>query len=50
MLSSWYFSHLLHQTAFGQARREIPYVDLNAGEICALSLLIAAAGYSGLLY
>ena len=50
MLGSWYFSHLLHQTAFGRARPNIPYVDLNTREICALSLLIAAASYSGLLY
>ncbi len=47
---SWYFSHLLHQTAFGRARPDIPYTDLTAGEISALTLLIAAAGYSGLLY
>lgn len=50
MLGSWYFSHLLHQTAFGRARPNIPYVDLNPGEICALSLLIVAASYSGLFY
>ena len=50
MLGSWYFSHLLHQTAFGKARPDIPYRDLNAGEISALVLLIAAASYSGLLY
>jgi len=50
MLGSWYFSHLLHQTAFGRARPDIPYVDLNAAEICALSLLIAAASYNGLFY
>ncbi len=50
MLGSWYFSHLLHQTAFGKARPDIPYTDLDAGEISALALLIAAAGYSGLLY
>ena len=50
MLGSWYFSHLLHQTAFGRARPDIPYVDLNPGEICALSLLIVAASYSGLFY
>ena len=50
MLGSWYFSHLLHQTAFGRARPDIPYVDLNFGEICALSLLIAGASYSGLLF
>ena len=50
MFGSWYFSHLLHKTAFGKARPNIPYVDLNPGEICVLSLLIAAASYSGLLY
>ena len=50
MLGSWYFLHLLHQTAFGRARQEIPYVDLKPGEICALSLLIVAASYSGLFY
>ncbi len=47
---SWYFSHLLHQTAFGRARPDIPYTDLTGSEIGALALLIAAAGYSGLLY
>lgn len=50
MLGSWYFSHLLHQTAFGRARPDIPYVDLNAREICALSVLITAASYSGMFY
>ena len=50
MLGSWYFSHLLHQTAFGKTRPDIPYTDLDAGEISALTLLIAAASYSGLLY
>ena len=50
MLGSWYFSHLLHQTAFGRARPDIPYKDLTAVETCALSLLIATASYSGLFY
>ena len=50
MLGSWYFSHVLHQTAFGKARPDIPYRDLNAGEISALVLLIAAASYNGLFY
>ena len=50
MLGSWYFSHLMHQTAFGRARPNIPYTDLTAGEISALTLLIAAAGYNGLFY
>jgi len=50
ILGSWYFSHVLHQTAFGKARPDIPYRDLNTGEISALVLLIAAASYSGLFY
>ena len=50
MMGSWYFSHLLHQTAFGRARSNIPYMDLNPREISALALLIAAASYSGLMY
>ena len=50
MLGSWYFSHVLHQTAFGKARPNIPYRDLKAGEISALVLLIAAASYNGLFY
>ncbi len=50
IFGSWYFSHLLHQTAFGGPRPDIPYTDLTAREIGALTLLIAAAGYSGLFY
>lgn len=50
MLGSWYFAHLLHQTAFGKPRPDIPYSDLKTAEICALGLLIAAALYSGLFY
>ncbi|GJL52380.1 MAG: hypothetical protein NPIRA01_36070 [Nitrospirales bacterium] len=50
MLGSWYFSHLMHQTAFGKARPDIPYTDLTTGEISALSLLIAAAGFTGLFF
>ena len=48
IFGSWYFSHLMHQTAFGRARPDIPYTDLTTGEISALTLLIAAASYSGL--
>ena len=48
IFGSWYFSHLMHQTAFGRARRDIPYTDLTTGEISALTLLIAAASFSGL--
>ncbi|MDH3834777.1 MAG: hypothetical protein OES34_11570 [Nitrosopumilus sp.] len=50
MLGSWYFAHLLHQTAFGKARPDIPYSDLKTAEICSLALLIVAASYSGLFY
>ncbi|MCA9471789.1 MAG: hypothetical protein MRJ96_04255 [Nitrospirales bacterium] len=50
MLGSWYFSRILHQTAFGKARPNIPYVDLKPAEICSLALLIAGASYSGLFY
>lgn len=50
MFGSWYFAHILHQTAFGKARSDIPYRDLKPAEICALSLLIGAASYSGLFY
>jgi hypothetical protein len=50
MMGSWYFAHLLHQTAFGKARPDIPYTDLKTAEICSLTLLIAAASYSGIFY
>ena len=50
IFGSWYFSHLMHQTAFGKARPNIPYTDLTPGEISALTLLIAAASYNGLFY
>jgi len=47
---SWYYAHLLHQTAFGKARSDIYYADLKTAETCALTLLIAGASYSGFLY
>lgn len=50
MFGNWYFSHLMHQTAFGKARPDIPYTDLTTGEISALTILIAAASYHGLFY
>jgi NADH:ubiquinone oxidoreductase subunit 4 (subunit M) len=50
MFGSWYFAQVLHQTAFGKARPDIPYIDLKAAEICSLALLIAGASYSGLFY
>ena len=48
IFGSWYFSHLMHQTAFGRARPDIPYTDLTSAEISSLTLLIFAASYSGL--
>lgn len=50
IFGSWYFSHLMHQTAFGRARPDIPYTDLTTGEISALTFLIAAASFTGLFY
>jgi len=49
MFGSWYFSHLMHQTAFGKARPDIPYTDLTTGEISALALIITTASCYGLL-
>jgi hypothetical protein len=50
MFGSWYFAQVLHQTAFGKPRPDIPYIDLKTAEICSLALLIAGASYSGLFY
>jgi len=50
MFGSWYFSHFLHQTAFGRARPDIPYNDLKAGESWIMILLILGAGYAGFIY
>ena len=50
IFGSWYFSHLMHQTAFGRARPDIPYTDLTSAEISALTLLIAAASFTGLFF
>jgi NADH:ubiquinone oxidoreductase subunit 4 (subunit M) len=47
LLGSWYFSHLLHQTAFGKARLDIPYTDLLTSEMGALAILVVGASYSG---
>ena len=49
LLGSWYFSNLLHQTAFGRPHWNIPYTDLRAVEMGALVLLIVGASYSGFL-
>ncbi len=46
----WYFIQMLHQTAFGAAREDVPYTDLRTTEITAVTVLILGACYSGLLY
>ena len=50
MFGSWYFSHLLHQTAFGKARPDIPYTDLRTAEICSLAVLIFGASVSAFVH
>lgn len=47
LLGSWYFSRLLHQTAFGKPHSDIPYTDLRVFEMGALVILIVGASYSG---
>ena len=46
----WYFIQMLHQTAFGAERRDVPYTDLRTTEITAVTVLLFGACYSGLLY
>lgn len=48
MFGSWYFSRLLHLTAFGRARLDIPYTDLKPAETWTLALLLVGAGFSAL--
>ena len=47
---SWYFIKMLHQTAFGEARTDIPYSDLGPKEVFSISVLILAATYSGIIF
>jgi hypothetical protein len=47
---SWYFLQMLHQTAFGEARSDVPYSDLRLTEIVAVSALLLGAAYSGMIY
>ena len=47
LLGSWYFTHLLHETAFGRPHSDIPYTDLRTFEMGALVILIVGASYSG---
>jgi len=46
----WYFLQMLHQTAFGEARSDVPYFDLRLTEFVAVSALILGAAYSGMIY
>ncbi len=50
VLGSWYFLHLLHHTAFGNARQNIPYSDLQNTEMFTLALMVFGASYIGLFY
>ena len=46
----WYFIQMLHQTAFGEARTDVPYSDLRLTEFVAVSALLLGAGYCGFIY
>ena len=46
----WYFLHMLHQTAFGEARSDVPYSDLRLTEFVAVSALLLGAAYSGIIH
>jgi len=46
----WYFIQMLHQTAFGEARSDVPYSDLRLTEFVAVSALLLGAAYSGMIY
>ena len=46
----WYFIKMLHQTAFGEARTDVPYFDLGPKEVFSISVLILAAVYSGIIF
>lgn len=46
----WFLLQMLHQTAFGTARTDVPYSDLRIAEFASIVLLLLGAGYSGLLY
>ncbi len=46
----WYFIQMLHQTAFGEARTDVPYSDLRLAEFVAVSALLIGATYSGIIH
>ena len=50
LAGGWYFSQMLHQTAFGAARANVSYTDLRIAEIVAVSALLLGATYSGVVY
>ena len=50
LTGGWYFSQMLHQTAFGTERADVPYTDLRVTEILAVSALLFSATYSGVFY
>ena len=50
LMGGWYFPQMLHQTAFGTARADVPYTDLQIPEITAVSVLLLGAAYSGLIH
>jgi hypothetical protein len=41
---------MLHQTAFGEARSDVPYSDLRLTEFVAVSALLLGAAYSGMIH
>ena len=46
----WYFIQMLHQTAYGEARTDVPYSDLRLTEFIAVSVLLVGAIYSGIIH
>jgi len=46
----WYFIQMLHLTAFGEARSDVPYSDLRLTEFLAVWLLLFGATYSGIIH
>lgn len=50
LAGGWYFSQMLHQTAFGTARANVLYTDLRIAEFVAVSALLLGATYSGVVH
>ncbi|MGV7221498.1 MAG: hypothetical protein ACQ9MH_08240 [Nitrospinales bacterium] len=49
LIGSWYFIQMLHQTAFGVTRSEVPYSDLKLAEFNAVMILLIGAIYCGII-